>query len=82
MHTTGDPVVPYSQMTLYRNKTVTADNIALHETIAVNRYGHCQFNQFEILSAFNRLTTLIDNPPAYQPAPRAYLPVVLQVTNR
>lgn len=81
MHTTGDPVVPYSQMTLYRNKTVAADNIALHEIITVNRYGHCQFNQFEILSAFNRLITLIDNPPAYQPAPRAYLPVVIQAAN-
>jgi pimeloyl-ACP methyl ester carboxylesterase len=76
MHTTGDPVVPASQAHLYRIKTILADNLALHENITVTRYGHCQFNQFEILNAFNTLTTLVDNPPAYKPAQHLYLPVV------
>lgn len=76
LHTTGDPVIPYWHATRYRGKTIAANNIALHEHIAVQRYGHCQFTSFEILAAFNRLVFLVDNPPAYQPVQRIYLPMI------
>jgi hypothetical protein len=76
MHTTGDPVVPYAQATTYRFKTLAADNIALHEHLRIERYGHCQFTALEVLGAFNRLQTLVDNPPVYQPVQRLYLPLL------
>ena len=76
LHTTGDPVVPYWQATQYRSKTLLADNLALHESMTVQAYGHCRFSTFDVLTAFNRLITLIDNPPAYQPVQRSYLPIV------
>jgi pimeloyl-ACP methyl ester carboxylesterase len=76
LHTTGDPVVPYWQTTQYRSKTLLADNLALHESMTVSAYGHCRFSTFDVLTAFNRLITLIDNPPAYQPVQRIYLPLV------
>jgi pimeloyl-ACP methyl ester carboxylesterase len=76
MHTTGDPVVPYWHAIQYRGKTIAADNMALHEHIQVNAYGHCQFSAFDVLGAFNRLVTLVDNPPPYRPVSRSYLPLV------
>jgi hypothetical protein len=78
LHTTGDPVVPYWQATLYRGKTIAADNISLHEVITVPAYGHCRFSTFDILNAFSRMVTLVDTPPAYQPVQRAYLPLSVQ----
>jgi pimeloyl-ACP methyl ester carboxylesterase len=78
MHTTGDPIVPYWQTTLYRGKTIAADNIALHEVLTVSAYGHCRFSTFDVLGAFTRLVTLVDTPPVYQPAQRAYLPLTVQ----
>jgi len=76
LHTTGDPIVPYWQATQYRGKTIVADNIALHENIAVDAYGHCRFSTFDVLNAFARLVALVDTPPAYQPVQRIYLPVI------
>ncbi len=76
LHTTGDPIVPYWQATEYRGKTLAADNLALHENIAVQAYGHCRFSTFDVLGAFARLVTLVDTPPAYQPVQRAYLPLI------
>ncbi len=78
LHTTGDPVVPYWQATLYRGKTIAADIISLHEVITVPAYGHCRFSTFDILNAFSRMVTLVDTPPAYQPVQRAYLPLSVQ----
>ncbi len=76
LHTTGDPIVPYWQATQYRGKTITADNISLHEDITVEAYGHCRFSTFDVLNAFSRLVTLVDTPPTYQPVRRIYLPVI------
>lgn len=78
LHTTGDPIVPYWQATLYRGKSIAADNLALHEVITVSAYGHCRFSTLDVLGAFSRLVTLVDNPPAYQPVQRAYLPLSVQ----
>lgn len=78
LHTTGDPIVPYWQAARYRGKAITADNLALHELISVPAYGHCRFSTFDVLGAFSRLVTLVDTPPAYQPAQHAYLPLAVQ----
>lgn len=78
LHTTGDPIVPYWQATQYRGKTIAADNLALHEHLTVEAYGHCRFSTFDVLNAFTRLVTMVDSPPAYQPVQRAYLPVIIQ----
>ncbi len=54
LHTTGDPIVPYWHATEYANKVAATGN----NDFAVNtvtRYGHCAFNQNEILAAFNQL---------------------------
>jgi pimeloyl-ACP methyl ester carboxylesterase len=79
LHTTGDQLVPYWHVALYRGKTVAADNIALHEHLEADRYGHCDFTFTELLYAFYRLVDMVDNPPPYQPVKRAFLPLVVAV---
>ncbi len=76
LHTTGDHVVSYWQMTRYRAKTIGADNIALHEARTAPRYGHCQFEATEVLDAFNRLVAMVNDPPPYRPVQRLFLPLV------
>jgi pimeloyl-ACP methyl ester carboxylesterase len=78
LHTTDDPVVPYWHATRYRGKTISADNIALHEHRQVDRYGHCSFAPIEVLDAFNRLVSMVDNQPPHQPVQRLFLPSVLR----
>jgi hypothetical protein len=43
MHTTGDPIVPFEQQTLYRLKVSSADPSADPSALTVSRYGHCNF---------------------------------------
>lgn len=76
LHTTGDPIVPDWQATQYRIKTMQADNLALHQDITVQAYGHCRFSTFDVLNAFNQLVAMVDNPPAYRPVPHVYLPLI------
>ncbi|MEZ4864181.1 MAG: prolyl oligopeptidase family serine peptidase [Caldilineaceae bacterium] len=78
LHTTGDPIVPYAQAVAYRGKTIAADNMALHEFMTVQGYGHCQFSTVDVLLAFNKLVDMVNNPPPYQPVQRIYLPMVAQ----
>jgi pimeloyl-ACP methyl ester carboxylesterase len=78
LHTTGDHVVTYWQSTRYRGKTISADNIALHEARTADRYGHCQFEAAEVLGAFNRLVSLVENPPPYRPVQRSFLPLTVR----
>lgn len=78
LHTTGDPIVPVWHATRYAFKTLAADNLALHEQITVQAYGHCRFSTFDVLGAFTRLVTLVDTPPAYQPVQHAYLPITVR----
>jgi pimeloyl-ACP methyl ester carboxylesterase len=75
LHTTGDPVVPYWHATRYRMKTIVADNIALHEHIRVDRYGHCSFAPLDVFAAFDTLVNMAENPPPYQPATQVFLPL-------
>jgi pimeloyl-ACP methyl ester carboxylesterase len=76
LHTTGDPLVPYWQATRYRSKTMSADNIALHEPLTVERYGHCTFTFLEVLLAFFQLVDMVENPPPYRPVQRIFVPTV------
>jgi pimeloyl-ACP methyl ester carboxylesterase len=78
MHTTGDPVVPYWHAIRYRGKIIAADNIALHEPMKVDRYGHCTFEATHVLDAFGRLVAMVNNPPPYQPANRSFLPLMVR----
>lgn len=77
LHTTGDPVVPYRHATIYRGKTIAADNIALHDHFEAERYGHCSFTFTEFLAAFSRLVDMVNNPPPYQPVHRVFLPAIM-----
>jgi pimeloyl-ACP methyl ester carboxylesterase len=79
LHTTGDPLVPYWQATRYRSKTMSADNIALHEHLAVERYGHCTFTFFEVLSAFYQMVDMVENPTPYRPVRRSFLPSISRI---
>lgn len=74
LHTLGDPIVPYWQATRYEAKVAVAGRRAFHEAMTVDSYGHCKFTSIAILSAFNRLAALVDNPPQLQ----LYLPLVLR----
>jgi pimeloyl-ACP methyl ester carboxylesterase len=57
LHTTGDPIVPFSQASLYGAKVAPSGGSDLLTQITVERHGHCTFQAPEVLSAF---TTLID----------------------
>ncbi len=74
MHTTGDHIIPDWHTEKYRSKVIAADNLALHEHFEIDRYGHCTFTSLEVLIAFNRLVTLVNNPPVYQPTQKLFLP--------
>jgi pimeloyl-ACP methyl ester carboxylesterase len=55
LHTTGDPVVPFSQSALYADKAAAAGRSAEFTRIDVDRFGHCTFERPELLSAFSQL---------------------------
>jgi pimeloyl-ACP methyl ester carboxylesterase len=55
LHTTADPIVPYRHETLYNIKALLAGSLLRHLNIPIVRYGHCQFNQNELLTAFTIL---------------------------
>jgi hypothetical protein len=51
IHTTGDPIVPIWHESLYRNKLSFFGKL-LESRITINRYGHCNFTDAEVLAAF------------------------------
>lgn len=51
-HTTQDPIVPYWHEPIYNLKTLFSGSLLRHLNIPVVRYGHCAFNQNELLTAF------------------------------
>lgn len=55
LHTTGDPIVPVAHQGLYTAKVEAEGAGALLEEDAVDRYGHCTFEQGELIAAFNTL---------------------------
>jgi len=76
-HTSGDPLIPYWHTTLYRGKTIAADNIAFHEHFEADRYGHCNFTVTEILNTVYRMVDMVNNPPPYQPVKQSFLPLIM-----
>jgi pimeloyl-ACP methyl ester carboxylesterase len=63
MHTSGDPIVPFEQQSLYTAKVkATAPSANLTE-IPVERFGHCSFEAAELLSAFTALWSQIPDHP-------------------
>lgn len=53
LHTTGDPIVPVDQAERYVQKVDAAGASARLEPRTVERYGHCTFQQAELLEAFS-----------------------------
>ena len=52
MHTIGDQIVPKWQQDLYIEKVSDAGNDGFLSTMAINRYGHCNFTSDELTAAF------------------------------
>ena len=53
LHTTGDPIIPFWQQTLYQLKALAAS--APFVGFPVSRYGHCTFTENEVLAGFSLL---------------------------
>jgi pimeloyl-ACP methyl ester carboxylesterase len=64
LHTTGDPIVPFSQASFYAEKVAQAGASALFTQIDVPRHGHCTFEAAELLSAFSSLWDKVAERPA------------------
>jgi pimeloyl-ACP methyl ester carboxylesterase len=64
LHTTGDPIVPFTQSSLYADKVAAAGTTGLFTQIDVDRHGHCTFEAAELLGAFASLWQKIGNRPA------------------
>jgi alpha-beta hydrolase superfamily lysophospholipase len=62
LHTVWDPVVPAWQESLYAQKVAKAGSSALLVRYPVLRFGHCAFNEGEVLIA---LLTLVMHPYSY-----------------
>jgi len=54
IHTTGDPLVPIWHEALYRDRLSFLGKL-LHTPITIDRYGHCNFTDAEVLAAFGVL---------------------------
>lgn len=52
MHTTGDPVVPYWQASLYGWKVLLKGSLGNYLHVPILRYGHCAFQPAEIVFGF------------------------------
>jgi pimeloyl-ACP methyl ester carboxylesterase len=62
LHTTGDPIVPFSQAGLYAEKVRQMGADGLYTQTDVARPGHCTFEAAELLSAFTTLWQQINAP--------------------
>jgi alpha-beta hydrolase superfamily lysophospholipase len=67
LHTTGDPIVPIRQSELYENKVNQAGSASELTYVPVDRFGHCTFEQSELLSAFSQLEKRIGPRTAVSP---------------
>ena len=67
MQTTGDPIVPAWQQTLYTAKVIGKLTPTLYLPIKINSYGHCAFSLPQMLTGFSSLvfmSTKIQLPAA------------------
>ncbi|HSQ28632.1 MAG TPA: hypothetical protein VLN49_02215 [Gemmatimonadaceae bacterium] len=55
LHTTGDPIIPFWQQSLYQVKWLLAPHEASFVGFPVARYGHCSFTESEVLAGFSLL---------------------------
>lgn len=62
LHTTGDPLVPFSQASLYTAKVAQANQSSRLTQIELERPGHCTFEADELLHAFAELWSEIGPP--------------------
>jgi pimeloyl-ACP methyl ester carboxylesterase len=59
LHTTGDEIVPFFQMEQYAEKADRSSPGQFH-SIPIERYGHCNLTQEEILKAFAEMVGAAD----------------------
>ena len=64
LHTSGDPIVPFSQASRYSDKVALAGTTAWYSQIDVDRHGHCTFEAAELLGAFSELWAKVGRQPA------------------
>ena len=60
LHTTFDPAVPYFHEETYEQVVALAGSSDWLVQIPVERYGHCEFEDFELLEAFLNLVTWVE----------------------
>lgn len=60
MHTIGDPIVPAWHEPQYRMKVRANNKSPLHSNYLLRKYGHCNFEQDEVLLAFRRLIIKVE----------------------
>jgi pimeloyl-ACP methyl ester carboxylesterase len=70
LHTTGDPIVPFSQASLYTAKVARTNQSSRFTQIDIERHGHCSFEAGELLNAFAELWDQIGEPSAAAVAAR------------
>jgi hypothetical protein len=66
VHTTLDEIIPYWHEPLYRQKIVANGQGALHQNLSVARYGHCNFEQAEVVAAFAQLVEMVDRQKRFK----------------
>jgi pimeloyl-ACP methyl ester carboxylesterase len=59
LHTTGDPIIPYWQEPLYSLKVLLSGSALKHINVPISDYGHCNFTQQELLTAFSILLVMV-----------------------
>ena len=64
LHTTGDPIVPVEQQSLYASKVSQAGTGSMVGQHAIDRYGHCSFQAAELMAAFSDLRERVGEPAA------------------
>lgn len=64
LHTSGDPIVPLEQHSLYAAKVSQAGAASHLSQNAIERYGHCSFQAAELLGAFSTLISMLPPQPA------------------
>jgi pimeloyl-ACP methyl ester carboxylesterase len=64
LHTTGDPIVPFRQSSLYVKKLEQNGTASFFTQIDVDRPGHCTFQPAELLNAFGSLREKLGSPAA------------------
>jgi pimeloyl-ACP methyl ester carboxylesterase len=71
LHTTGDPIVPFGQASLYADKVARTGTTSRFSQIDVDRHGHCTFQSAELLGAFSELWEKVGRQPASAPGLQA-----------